>query len=96
MNTDEMILIDVETFCPVKRRMVRLTLRCRKPQHGRLVTGKPFSCNYEEACSKEENSSAKYPFRCYLNCLQITTNRADPITITKKQDRRFTPKKQRR
>lgn len=94
MNTDEIILIDVEVFCPVKKHMVRLTLKCRKPQHGKTITGEPFSCNYQSICRARETK--EYLMRCYLNALQITTNRADPITITKKKDRRFTPKKQRR
>jgi hypothetical protein len=72
---EEPILIDVETFCSVKNRMVQLTLQCKEQPKGEIVTGKPVSCTCQYTCQEKEKKIANFPFRCYLHSLQITTKR---------------------
>ena len=49
--SSEPVFEDVETFCPVTRAQVVLSLRVANWVAGDLVSGAPVSCNCEVGCS---------------------------------------------
>ena len=60
----------IETYCPKKRRQVKLTLIMQKKPKGEILQGKPTECDHEKICGGKEHS----PF-CLLKATQITTRR---------------------
>ena len=61
-------LEDIETFCCQTRRQVIVSLQVTEPQQpGFVVTGSPFSCNYEASCSRG--------IFCLLKAKMVTTGR---------------------
>lgn len=63
--------VDVETWCPAFRVVVKLTLASDNPKdvYGEIVAGKPIYCNFQGVCDKKENVF------CRLKALRIETRR---------------------
>ncbi|MEM2582234.1 MAG: hypothetical protein QXD09_05465 [Candidatus Caldarchaeum sp.] len=63
--------VDVETWCPAYRVVVRLTLASDNPRDvkGNVVAGKPVRCNFEGACGKRDD------IFCMLKSVRIETRR---------------------
>lgn len=59
--------VEVETWCPKKRRMEIIMLECDAEPRGSLAEGKPVHCIDENHCSKGDE--------CLLNALRIETRR---------------------
>lgn len=60
-------LVDVETWCRKKRRIVLICLENEREQKGDVVEGKPVHCQLESMCTRGDS--------CLLNALRIETRR---------------------
>ena len=68
-------LYDVETFCSITRRQVKLTLGSNTKQDGEIVKGKPIFCNREYICEWIRNFPQGKAEGCFLNSISIETRR---------------------
>ena len=68
-------LYDVETYCPKKQTLVRLTLGSNQKQDGEIVKGKPLFCNFEFVCEWLRKFPKGKAEGCFLTSISIETRR---------------------